>query len=130
MTPRTVFVPLLLAAASFAVPACGADEDDGPVLSERARQGRDLAVRYACTGCHGRNGEGATGPRWQGLYGSTVQLADGTTVVADTAYLVESIVDPKAKQVAGWGAMPADNIPPDAVAAIVAFIQELPAPGG
>jgi cytochrome c oxidase subunit 2 len=107
---------------------CGSG-DDGPQLSERAQQGRDLAVRYACTGCHGRDGEGVTAPRWQGLYGSTVQLADGTTVVADEGYLVESIVDPKAKQVAGWGMMPADDIPPAAVAAIIAFIKELPPPG-
>ena len=43
-----------------------------------------------------------TGPTWFGLYGSNVELADGTTVVADDAFIAESILNPKAKEVAGF----------------------------
>ena len=43
-----------------------------------------------------------TGPTWFGLYGSDVELDNGTTVVADDAFIAESILDPKAKEVAGF----------------------------
>jgi cytochrome c oxidase subunit 2 len=36
------------------------------------------------------------------LFGSQVKLADGATVVADEAYLRESILNPQAKLVAGY----------------------------
>ena len=51
------------------------------------------------------------GPRarpWSGLFGSTVQLADGGTVTADDAYIRESILQPQAKIVAGYRAGHAD----------------------
>jgi len=118
---------IVLAVVAVVAVACGS-QDDGPKLSEAAKLGKEVAVMRSCTGCHGRNGEGATGPPWVGLYNSTVQLADGSTVTADFAYLVESIRDPKAKQVAGWGKMPVDPISDADIAAIIAFIMELPAP--
>jgi cytochrome c oxidase subunit 2 len=40
-----------------------------------------------------------------GLYDSTVTLADGTTVRADSAYLTESMMDPGAKIVRGFANM-------------------------
>ena len=103
-------------------------EADGPVLSDAARQGQQLAVQRSCVGCHGRDGEGGVGPAWVGLYGSTVTLDDGSTVVADRAYLLESIRDPRAKQVAGYGKMPVDSIGDADIAAIVAYIEELASP--
>jgi cytochrome c oxidase subunit 2 len=42
------------------------------------------------------------GPALIGLFGSQVKLADGATVVADEAYLRESILNPQAKLVAGY----------------------------
>ena len=38
----------------------------------------------------------------RGVYGSHVQLQDGKTVVADDAYIRESILNPNAKIVAGF----------------------------
>ena len=43
-----------------------------------------------------------TGPTWFGLYGSDVKLEDGRTVVADDAFIAESILDPKATEVEGF----------------------------
>ncbi len=106
--------------------ACGSDTS-GPKLSDRGKLGKELAVTRSCTGCHGRDGEGASGPPWIGLYNSTVQLADGSAVVADANYLYESIRDPKAKQVAGWGKMPQDSISDADIAAIIAYIVDLAA---
>ena len=100
-------------------------DDAGPNLSALAQRGRELAVTRSCTGCHGRSGEGNTGPAWTGLFGSTRDLQDGSTVVADRAYLAESIVDPNAKLVAGFGRMPQDSISDADVAALVQYIVEL-----
>ena len=41
-------------------------------------------------------------PSLNGVYGAKVLLADGTTVTADDAYIRESILQPKAKIVAGY----------------------------
>lgn len=112
------------------VAACGS-KSDGPQLSEAGQYGKELAVQRSCVGCHGRSGEGGqtqSGPAWIGLYGSTVQLADGSTVVADEAYLIESIREPAAKQVAGWGAMPTDALSDGDIRAIVTYIIELATP--
>ena len=65
-------------------------------------QGKLLTIRNGCIGCHSLDGAKMTGPTWFGLYGADVELADGTTVVADGAFITESILDPKAKEVAGF----------------------------
>ena len=123
---------LVLVVVVVAVASRGDSEASGPQLSELGQAGKDTAVRRSCVGCHGRAGEGGAGnagPKWVGLYGSTVTLDDGTTVVADRDYLIESIVDPHAKQVAGYRQlMPVDSIPEADVLAIVQYIQELAAP--
>ena len=108
--------------------ATRSDSPSGPPLSAEGVRGKELAVTYGCTGCHGRSGEGVTGPAWQGLYGSTVALVDGSSVVADRAYLTESIVNPNAKQVRGFGAMPGESIPDADVQSIVQYIVELATP--
>ncbi len=108
----------------------GGGGDAGPPLSEQGELGKQAAVRAACVGCHGRNGEGVTGPPWIGLYGSTVTLRDGTTLTADRDYLVESILDPNAKLVAGYGQMPEDTVRDADLALIVEYIIELGTPIG
>jgi cytochrome c oxidase subunit 2 len=65
-------------------------------------QGRDAAVRHGCFACHTITGEKHLGPTWAGLYGKEEILADGSRVLADEAYLTESMMDPKAKIVAGY----------------------------
>ncbi len=56
---------------------------------------------FACNTCH-MTDAGGRGPSLNGLYGSQVTLASGATVVADDAYLRESILNPQAKLVAGY----------------------------
>lgn len=51
--------------------------------------------------CHLGNGTGRA-PSLNGVYDAKVLLADGTTVTADDAYIRESILQPKAKIVAGY----------------------------
>lgn len=92
-------------------------------------RGEALTKEYACTACHATDGSKVVGPGWGGLHGSQVELADGSTVPADDAYLAESIRVPDAKLVAGYvpGTMPAYDqlLSDDDVNAIVAYIRSL-----
>jgi cytochrome c oxidase subunit 2 len=63
--------------------------------------GERLFTQLACVTCHLSNGTGRA-PSLNGVYGGRVPLADGTTVTADDAYIRESILQPKAKIVAGY----------------------------
>ncbi|HEU0116755.1 MAG TPA: cytochrome c [Thermomicrobiales bacterium] len=64
-------------------------------------RGRALA-QGQCLVCHTTDGRPLVGPTWKGLAGSTVELQDGTKVVADDAYLHQSIVDPMKQVVKGY----------------------------
>lgn len=91
--------------------------------------GAELAEENGCTACHAPTKEKLVGPGWGGLYGSTVTLADGSTVIADDAYLTEKILQPDAKLVAGYeaGVMPsfAEMLDADQIADVVAYIRSL-----
>lgn len=89
--------------------------------------GKALVAQSGCGGCHSIDGSKLTGPTWQGLFGSQVKLADGTTVTADEAYLIESIKDPSAKVVAGFpdGIMPQFGLSDDQIKNIVSYIETL-----
>ncbi len=63
--------------------------------------GAALFTRYGCNGCHMEDGSGR-GPSLMGIFGQTVELENGETVVADENYLHESIVNPQAKIVRGY----------------------------
>ena len=79
---------------------------------------------------HGANGQGGIGPSWIDLAGSDVELkVDGggtETVVADRAYLLRSILDPSAEEVAGYELkMPSNGLTEDQAADVVSYIEEL-----
>jgi cytochrome c oxidase subunit II len=57
---------------------------------------------FGCKACHTQDGSTSVGPTWKGVYGSQVKLADGSTVTADDAYIIESIRNPGAKIVEGY----------------------------
>jgi cytochrome c oxidase subunit 2 len=53
-------------------------------------------------------------------------LSDGTSVVADRAYLTESIADPSAKKVAGYSiVMPSNSLSDTEIGRIVDYIEAL-----
>jgi cytochrome c oxidase subunit 2 len=66
-----------------------------------AAAGEKLFQDLACITCHRADSEGR-GPRLEGVFGHPVTLASGERVVADEAYVRESIVNPTAKVVAGF----------------------------
>jgi len=59
---------------------------------------------YASLGCAGCHGDAHVAPPLDGVSGRQVTLQDGTKVVADEAYLRQSILDPAAQLVAGYPA--------------------------
>lgn len=62
--------------------------------------GEKLFQEMGCVACHRITTP--RGPSLVGLYGQPVRLQNGTSVTADDAYLLESIVDPQAKIVADY----------------------------
>jgi cytochrome c oxidase subunit 2 len=112
------------------VTACGDDGSADLALSPQASAGREIVRTNGCAACHGLDGEGGVGPAFAGRYGATVTLTDGTTVIADDAYLEESIRNPDAARVEGYAlTMPDNGLSDDQIAAVIAFIRELPPPG-
>jgi cytochrome c oxidase subunit 2 len=82
--------------AEYAAWLSGETGDVNPVSA-----GERLFTQFACVTCHLSNGTGRA-PSLNGVFGAKVLLADGSTVVADEAYIRESILQPKAKIVAGY----------------------------
>lgn len=90
--------------------------------------GQQLYSTLGCASCHGANGEGGRGPTLDGLFGKQVSLTSGATVVADEGYIRESIINPQAKLVAGFGPiMPTfqGQVSEDQLMQLVAFIKSL-----
>jgi cytochrome c oxidase subunit 2 len=93
-----------------------------------AENGRRLAAQYGCFKCHTVDGTRHIGPTWLDLYRKTEKMQDGARIIADEAYLTESMMDPAAKIVAGYqNVMPTfqGRIPGPEIAAIVEFIKTL-----
>lgn len=129
--PRVRRVALVAGLGALGV-GCGGGGDDGGGgdLSPDEEAGRALVVEYTCQACHGQNLAGGMAPALAGLPGQTVTLANGETVVADDAYLTESIADPSAQIAQGEGIMPQTDMTPEQIAQVVAYIKTLPAPDG
>ena len=120
---RVVVAALLIAG----VASCAGDGGAGPEgLSPAGQAGWKLARDKGCAACHGTNGEGNVGPAFVGLYGSEVELQDGTTVVADDDYLIRSIKDPNADKVDGYNLpMPSNNLSEAEIASILDYLRDL-----
>ncbi len=66
-----------------------------------ASLGQKLFQNLACNTCH-RSDASGRGPVLEGLFGKTVSLQGGGSVNVDESYLRESILNPRAKVVAGF----------------------------
>ncbi|HET8739904.1 MAG TPA: cytochrome c [Acidimicrobiia bacterium] len=99
-----------------------------PVAAER---GQALAEANGCLQCHTTDGRPGSGPTWKGLAGSARPLASGEEVVADDAYLFNSIIDPPSQVVDGFEPiMPefyADQLDEQQINDLVEYIKSLAA---
>lgn len=93
-----------------------------------ADKGKGLFESAGCIGCHSIDGSAKVGPTLKGIFGSTVQLADGKTVKADEEYLRESMEEPNEQIVKGFQPiMPTfkGTLKDDDIAAIIAYLKTL-----
>ena len=98
----------------------GGDGSDPAVVAGEA------IYQAQCAACHSIDGSDGVGPTWQGLYESTIELDDGTTVVADDEYIAQAIVDPNAQIHAGYQAvMPAFPLTEQEINEVIAYIKTL-----
>ncbi len=72
-----------------------------PSSKALASEGEKLFQETGCNVCH-KIGSRGRGPDLAGVFGKPVQLQNGETVIADEAYIRESILHPAAKVVAGF----------------------------
>ena len=89
--------------------------------------GKRLFDSYGCSGCH-VNSNTVHAPMLSGLYGHVVPLRDGSTVVADDAYIRDSILEPKKQVAAGYKpVMPSfkDVVSDADLTELVAYIKSL-----
>ena len=96
-----------------------------------AAAGQQMFESLGCASCHGANAEGGRGPALLGLFGSNVVLSNGPTLKADEAYLRESILNPQAKIVTGFGPiMPSfqGQVSEDQLLQIMAYVKSLSTP--
>jgi cytochrome c oxidase subunit 2 len=105
------------------------EEQSQVVPEDPIDRGRFWAQQYGCLACHSIDGTPLIGPTWQGVYMHEVLLDDGTTVIADEAYLYESIVNPGAQIVSGFAnLMPAaiaEDMTDEQIAEVIEFIKSL-----
>lgn len=83
-------------------------EQSAPAVGGDAEKGHEIAEINGCLGCHSIDGSANTGPTWLDIFGEEVALTDGTTVIVDEAYIINSILNPTDQIVAGFedGNMP------------------------
>jgi cytochrome c oxidase subunit 2 len=100
----------------------------GGVTGSMASQGEKLFQQLGCSTCHLLDEQGRC-PVLRNVYGNPVRLDDGRTVIADDAYIRESIVNPNAKIVANFkrDIMPTfqGQISEEGLMQLIAFIKSL-----
>ena len=69
-----------------------------------AARGAVLFQEFGCQACHSVNGAPGVGPTMQNVYNHPVRLTDGSVILADEAFIRESILNPNAKVVNGFTA--------------------------
>jgi cytochrome c oxidase subunit 2 len=102
-----------------------------PPAESMAGQGQKLATQFACVKCHTIDGSPHIGPTWLDLYHRQETLSNGSTILVDETYMTESMMDPQAKIVAGFGTvMPTfqGRLTAPEAAAIIEYIKTLRSP--
>lgn len=122
--------PVPTASVSSPTPVASSGQASPTPASSAAliAEGEKLARSAGCLSCHTTNGRPLTGPTWKGLYGKTVELANGQKVKADDNYIRQSILEPQSQVVKGYNPiMPSyqGRLSDDQIKAIIAYIKSL-----
>jgi cytochrome c oxidase subunit 2 len=62
----------------------------------------EFIYQRRCKSCHSTDGSEVVGPSFKGVWGKEEEMADGTKVTVDEAYVTESIKQPEARKVKGY----------------------------
>lgn len=92
-----------------------------------AQNGERLFTEFGCIACHTGTSQ-ARAPNLAGLYGSKIQLSDGTDVLVNEAYVRNSILSPSSQVAAGFAPiMPTfqGQISEDGLIDLVEYIKSL-----
>ncbi|HEY8162173.1 MAG: cytochrome c oxidase subunit II [Methylocystis sp.] len=98
-----------------------------PEADNLARQGEALFTSLGCSGCHAKSST-VHAPDLHGVFGGPVQLSDGRSVIADEAYIHDSILLPDKDIVAGFAPiMPSfrGQVSEEQIIKLVAYIRSL-----
>ncbi len=90
--------------------------------------GERIAAQVGCFRCHSSDGTAHIGPTWAGLYRAKIPLQPHGDIVADEAYLTESMMEPGVKVRRGYpDLMPSfqGRLRPPEVAALVEYIKSV-----
>jgi cytochrome c oxidase subunit 2 len=124
---RMVGRVIAMTPGDFANWLAGGSGDEPPEVT-----GAKLFEQLQCATCHQGGGAQSRGPALEGLYMKPVVLADGSTVMADDAYLRESILRAASQVVAGYQPiMPPfeGQIDEEGVLHLIAYIKSLSGAG-
>ena len=104
---------------------------DNKITKASVSAGEKLFGQYGCSACHSIDGSKSHGPSVGGLAGHKVEIEGlDQPVLADTAYLLESIKSPNAKVVKGYppNYMPPFGLPDVEYDSLILYIQSLDKP--
>jgi cytochrome c oxidase subunit 2 len=102
----------------------------GPAPESPVKAGEKLFTELNCITCH-RPDSAGRGPVLNGIFGRTVALEGGEKVVADEAYVRESILNPAAKITAGYQpVMPTylGQVSEESLLQLIAYVKSLALP--
>jgi cytochrome c oxidase subunit 2 len=92
-----------------------------------AEQGYKIVKSNGCFSCHSTDGSQRAAPTFKNLYGRKTTLKNGLSITADSAYIAQSIENPRAKIVKGFAPiMPKFSyLKSDQIASIIAYIKSI-----
>lgn len=121
-----VLISMLVVGLTLIIRTVNSDMQVPDLDNELAQRGLDVAQDNGCVACHTLDGSLGIGPTWLGMYGKTETLVDGSTVVVDEDYIIESITKPDAKQVKGFEKLMVRYfLPREDLEALVEFTRQL-----
>jgi len=123
----TFIVGTVAVYALMTVPSIWGDPIEVAQLSAEAEAGKQLFSAMGCQACHLPQA-GTIAPSLFGLIGSEREFVDGTRLIADEAYVRDSIMNSTSRVVKGFApAMPpyASVIQPEQLDQLVAYLQSL-----
>lgn len=102
--------------------AQSAYEDSMPLIDV----GKQVYETRGCLSCHSLDGTPRAGPTFKGLWGKTESFTDGSSATVDENYVRQSVIEPQAKIVSGFGAvMPPTPLDERELAGIIELVKSV-----